>query len=93
MPRLMRTPWFYGWNVVAIGMAWQAMTFGIALYCFTFWIPLWMRDFGVDRGDVLALFFAIQISMGLLAPFSGRAMDSMSIRMLVCLGLLRVIQF
>lgn len=87
MPRLMRTPWFYGWNVVAIGMAWQAMTFGIALYCFTFWIPLWMRDFGVDRGDVLALFFAIQISMGLLAPFSGRAMDSMSIRMLVCLGL------
>lgn len=83
----MRTPWFYGWNIVAIGMAWQAMTFGIALYCFTFWIPLWMRDFGVDRGDVLALFFAIQISMGLLAPFSGRAMDSMSIRLLVCLGL------
>lgn len=83
----MRTPWFYGWNVVAIGMAWQAMTFGIALYCFTFWIPLWMRDFGVDRGDVLALFFAIQISMGLLAPFSGRAMDSMSIKLLVCVGL------
>ncbi len=84
---IVRSPWFYGWNIVAIGMAWQAMTFGIALYCFTFWIPLWMAEFNVGRGDVLALFFAIQISMGLLAPFSGRAMDTMSIRLLVCVGL------
>ncbi len=84
----MNTPWYHGWNVLAVGMLFQAMSFGIAIYCFTFWVNPWTAEFGVGRGEVMVVFLTLQISMGVVAPLAGRAMDRMPIRHLVVGGAL-----
>ena len=79
-------PWYYGWNVLGVGMVFQAATFGITFYCFTFWVGPWTRDFGVSRSDVMLLILVTQVAMGVVAPLAGRAMDALSIRALVITG-------
>ncbi len=79
-------PWYYGWNVLAVGMLFQAVTFGIGIYSFTFWVLPWMEEFSVGRGDVMSVFIIMQVLMGLISPFAGRALDTMPIRALVSVG-------
>ncbi|MCP5179957.1 MAG: MFS transporter [Pseudomonadales bacterium] len=79
-------PWYHGWNVLAAGLIFQGVSFGLGLYCFTFYVTPWATEFGVGRGDVMVVFLILQASMGLLAPFAGRAMDRLPIRLLVCIG-------
>lgn len=78
--------WYYGWNIVGVGMAFEAVTFGLIFFSFTFWVGPWMTDFGVSRTTAMWAFTAFNVGMGLIAPFAGRAMDKMSIRALVCGG-------
>lgn len=79
-------PWYHGWNVVAAGLVFQGISFGVALYCFTFYVAHWSTEFSVGRGEIMVVFFILQASMGLLAPVAGRAMDRLSIRVLVITG-------
>ena len=81
-----QTPWFYGWNIVAIAIAYQAITYGIAIYGFTFWVPFWEAEFGAGRGRIMLIFMSIQIGMAVFAAFAGRAADRMPIRWLVLTG-------
>lgn len=80
------TPWYYGWNIVAVAVGYQAIIFGIAIYSFTFWVPHWEEEFDVGRGDVMLVFLGLQAGMAVLSPFAGRAADTLSIRWLVALG-------
>jgi MFS family permease len=80
------TVWYHGWNVLAVGMLFQAVTFGIGIYCFTFWVSPWSREFGIGRGEAMTVFLTLQVAMGGLAPFAGRAMDRASIRLLIVTG-------
>ncbi len=84
----MNTPWYHGWNVLAVGMLFQAVSFGIAIYCFTFWVSPWGAEFGVRRSEVMVVFLTLQVAMGAIAPVAGRAMDRLSIRYLVMGGAL-----
>ncbi|MGA1677484.1 MAG: MFS transporter [Pseudomonadales bacterium] len=79
-------PWYHGWTVVFAGLVFQAVSFGVALYCFTFYVEPWSREFNVGRGEIMVIFFILQGAMGVLAPFAGRAMDRLPIRLLVCIG-------
>jgi MFS family permease len=81
-------PWHHGWNVLAVGLLFQALSFGIAIYCFTFYVAPWSAEFGVGRGEVMLVFLSLQLALGGLAPFAGRALDRLSIRGLVCAGAL-----
>lgn len=78
--------WYYGWNVLAVGMLFQAISFGIGIYCFTFWVAPWTEEFGVGRAEVMTVFLTLQVGMGVFSPFAGRAMDLLSIRALVIGG-------
>ena len=78
--------WYHGWNVLAVGLLFQAISFGIGIYCFTFWVAPWSDEFGVGRGEVMVVFLTMQVAMGALAPFAGRAMDGLPIRALICCG-------
>lgn len=69
-------------------MVFQAVSFGIGIYCFTFWVEPWSREFAVGRSQVMTVFVTMQVAMGALAPFAGRAMDRLSIRALVATGAL-----
>lgn len=69
-------------------MLFQAVSFGIGVYCFTFWVEPFVAEFGVGRGRVLLVFVTLQLTLGLLSPLAGRAMDQFNLRMLVMVGLL-----
>jgi MFS family permease len=81
-----RTPWYYGWTIVAVAMAYLAIIYGIAIYGFTFWVPHWEADFGAGRGEIMLVFVAIQAGMAVFAAFAGRAADGLPIRWLVLVG-------
>ena len=83
-----RTPWYYGWTIVVIAMTYQALTYGIAIYGFTFWVSHWESEFGAGRGEIMLVFVAIQAGTAVLAPFAGRAADSVPVRWLVFAGTL-----
>ena len=85
MPRL-RTPWYYGWNIVAIGITFQAILFGTTMFAFTMWVEPWKAAFGIDRGEVMYGFLALGLVQSMISPFAGRAMDRLSIRALICGG-------
>ncbi|MGI9324407.1 MAG: MFS transporter [Pseudomonadales bacterium] len=82
----MPTPWYHGWNVLAVSMLFQAVTFGIGIYSFTFWIEPLVAEFSVGRSRVLLIFVGLQLTLGLLSPLAGRAMDQLSMRGLIIAG-------
>ncbi|MDX1580271.1 MAG: MFS transporter, partial [Alphaproteobacteria bacterium] len=80
--------WYYGWNIVAVGMLFQAVIFGLIFYTYTFWAEAWMGDFGIERSEVMMPFFIATLAMGIvISPFAGRLMDTRSIRHLIIIGL------
>lgn len=79
-------PWYYGWNVVGVGMTFQAITFGLTVYVYGFWVKPLGEEFGVDRFNVMLGLTVLNVIMGLMAPFAGRAMDTLSIRGLIIGG-------
>ncbi len=83
---MIKTPWFYGWNVIALAILFQALTFGVGIYSATFWVVPWSAEFTAPRGDVLRAIMFMSIAMGLIAPMAGRAMDRLPIGIMVCCG-------
>lgn len=80
--------WYYGWNILAVGMLFQAVIFGIAFFSFTFYVEPWRAEFNASRSDIFLILVAVQIIMGVASPIAGRAMDRMSIRGLIITGAL-----
>jgi MFS family permease len=72
--------WYYGWNVVVVGMVFQAMSFGLTLFMFTFWAEAWIEEFSVDRATITLAFMAFNLGMGAISPVAGRMLDERSIR-------------
>ena len=75
---ILKTPWYYGWNILGVGMLFQAVIFGIGFFCFTFYVAPWREEFGSSRGDILAILVVVNVVMGVTAPFAGHAMDRLS---------------
>lgn len=88
MARHFATPYYYGWNIVGVGLVFQAIVFGLTFYCFTFWVVPWMDEFQISRGYIMSGYTGMTFVIGALMPFAGRALDTASIRVLVCLGTL-----
>lgn len=80
--------WYYGWNILGTAMLFQAATYGLSLYSFTFWVDPWVQAFDASRGDLMLAILFAQILAGCIAPFAGRALDTLSIRYVVVGGLL-----
>ena len=79
-------PWYYGWNVVGVGMTFQAITFGLTLYVYGFWVQPLTEEFGASRFDIMLGLMLLNVVMGMVAPFAGRAMDIRPIRLLIIGG-------
>lgn len=78
----------YRWLVVAYTLLMQAVTVGILIYCFALFAVPWLELFDAPRRDVMLAITALQIMVGLVSPFMGRAMDSIPMRYLVSGGAL-----
>ena len=81
-------PWFQGWNVLAVAIGVVAMTMGIAHTSFSFFALEWMAEFGSSRGETMLVLAATQIMAGIFLPFSGRAMDRLSVRWVGLIGVI-----
>lgn len=84
------TPWYFGWNVLGVGLVFQALLFGSIFFSYTMWVNQWVADATLDASLSQAMWgiTVLSLTQGLLAPFAGRAMDRLSIRALVCAGAL-----
>lgn len=81
-------PWFYGWNVLGVGMMSMAMTMGVVFAAFSFFAVAWMEAFGTSRGETLLILSVAQLVTGFMYPFTGRAMDRSSLRWIGAAGIL-----
>jgi MFS family permease len=81
-------PWFYGWNVLAVGMLSMAVAVGLAFSSFSFFAVAWIDEFGTSRGETVLIMSISQLVTGLVYPFAGRAMDRYSIRWVGIAGIL-----
>lgn len=81
-------PWFYGWNVLGVGMMSMAMTVGVVFAAFSFFAVAWMDAFGTSRGETLLILSVAQLLTGFMYPFTGRAMDRLSLRWIGAAGIL-----
>ncbi len=81
-------PWFYGWNVLGVGMMSMAMTMGVVFAAFSFFAVAWMEAFGTSRGETLLILSVAQLVTGFMYPFTGRAMDRSSLRGIGVAGIL-----
>ncbi|MGE0387595.1 MAG: MFS transporter [Gammaproteobacteria bacterium] len=80
------TPWFYGWNVLAVAVLVQAYLLGATHFTVTFWVTPWAQEFGASRSAIMWSVMGAYILSSLLAPVAGRALDRWSIRALLAAG-------
>jgi MFS family permease len=76
----------YRWLVVAYTLLMQAVTVGTLIYCFALFVLPWLEAFDAPRRDVMLAVALLQVGMGLLSPFAGRAMDAVPMRRLLLIG-------
>lgn len=76
----------YRWLVVAYTLLMQAVTVGVLIYCFALFALPWLAEFEAPRRDVMVAISLLQVGMGVVSPFAGRAMDVLPMRVLVTAG-------
>ena len=84
-PLILRTPWYYGWNVLAAGVIFQGLTWGIAA-TFTLFVAAWIAEFHTTRAEIMVAILVETVGVGLLAPIMGRFVDRTPSGLLVAVG-------
>lgn len=83
--------WYYGWNVMAVQFICQGLVYGLGMFSFTFFVTPWMQEFAASRADLMWATSLSIFGMGVLAPFVGRAMAIVPVRVLTCGGIAMVV--
>ncbi|MCH7911221.1 MAG: hypothetical protein IIB38_16605, partial [Candidatus Hydrogenedentes bacterium] len=77
---------YYGWKIVGAAFVTWFISVGFLFYSYgTFFLAL-EEDFGESRFAISLGLACMNIAMGLLAPFLGRAVDQWSIRRIMLIG-------
>lgn len=85
--QLLRTPYYYGWNVVALCVLSLLFSNGIALNCFSLFVPIWSQSMAAPPSRIL-LAVTISTSLALVInPVVGWAADRFPINRLMSFGL------
>ena len=82
---------YYRWVVVAYGITIQAVSVGILIYCFALFSLPWLEEFSSSRRDLMLTVALLQIGVGLVSPFVGRALDAYPPQWVVTVGLLSLV--
>ena len=82
----MKTPWFYGWNVLVLTLVFQAVSYGLITYGFAMYVVPWQQEFGSSVRDIMICIAVLQLSAGVQSAFVGRALDRFSARSIIILG-------
>jgi len=63
-----RTPWYQGWNMVAICVLIQAGSMGVAVSCFSFFLQDWSREFRMPVSEIILAMTLFSIGCSIWAP-------------------------
>jgi MFS family permease len=77
--------------VLGATLVFQAINFGIVISSFTFFAERWMHDFGVPRSEIMLAATIAAFMPAILGPVAGRAMDTLSARRVIALGLVALV--
>ena len=78
---------YYRWVVVAYGVIVQAVSVGTLIYCFALFSLPWLEEFSSSRRDLMLTIALMQIGVGVVSPFVGRALDAYPTQWVVTTGL------
>ena len=77
---------YYGWRIVGATFVTWFIAVGFLFYSYGVFFPALEEDFGGSRFAISTGLAIMNIVMGLLAPFLGRAIDQWSIRRIMLIG-------
>ena len=82
---------YYRWVVVGYGITIQAVSVGTLIYCFALFSLPWLEEFSSSRRDLMLTVALLQLGVGLVSPFVGRALDAYPPQWVVTVGLLSLV--
>ena len=82
---------YYRWVMVGYGITIQAVSVGTLIYCFALFSLPWLEEFSSSRRDLMLTVALLQIGVGLVSPFVGRALDAYPPQWVVTIGLLSLV--
>ena len=77
---------FYGWRIVGATFVSLFISVGFLFYSYGVFFPALEEEFGGTRFAISTALAIMNIVMGLVAPFLGRALDERSIRSIMLIG-------
>jgi MFS family permease len=80
--------WFYGWNVIGVGVLAQGVAMGATAYSYGVFIKPLEVEFEASRLATVLGMSVFNAAMGLVSPFVGSALDRGSIRAVMVRGAL-----
>ena len=83
--------WSYGWVVLAFTLVAQSLSAGAVTFSFPLYMVPLQEEFNAPLSRIMLAIVAIQLSMGVLAPVVGFALEKFNARPLVIAGSLMLI--
>lgn len=81
---------FYGWWMVAVAFLAQGLSAGSTTYLFGLFVKPMAEEFGTERGPISLGMSLLSLSMGVMSPFLGSALDRRPIRGVMAGGALAI---
>lgn len=85
---MIRLPFYYGWVVLAALAATEMMAMGATLYSAGLYVLPLQHEFGLSRAASSSSISILLIGTSIVAPIIGKALDTYSVRWVLCLGAL-----
>jgi len=82
----LHTPWYHGWNIVALCVLVQMTVLGVMGNCFSFFLEGWSRDFHQPVSLFVLAIAIFSIPCAFLAPVAGWLLERWSVRWVVLAG-------
>lgn len=83
--RKTKSPFYYGWIIVAIGFAAMAVAYGVRSSFSVFYVAI-LEEFGWSRANTAAIFSINVIVYGISSPFAGFLVDRFGPRRILSIG-------
>jgi len=83
--RKTKSPFYYGWIIVAIGFSAMAVAYGVRSSFSVFYVAI-LEEFGWSRANTAAIFSINVIVYGISSPFAGFLVDRFGPRKILSIG-------
>ena len=86
----LKTPWYHGWNIVAMCVLLQMTVLGVMANCFSFFLEGWSRDFHQPISLFVLAIAIFSIPAACFAPLAGWMVERWSVSRVMLVGYIGV---